>query len=192
MEKLPFAAASCSQPVYPTRPRYQRNTQAARKDNRKCEEAQVKPERSITTRQKWVTNRFIISAFLFKRSEFAGSPCPEQRVEGLSPCAEPTGLSAWIEKRLDNVTECHTFDDHFARPSMALQALVSGGSITKAATEAGVARETVSRWVHPDPVFLALIADRRSRQGESLTRIIERISEIQSAPIPRSCRRRHE
>ena len=35
-------------------------------------------------------------------------------------------------------------------------------------------------------------ADRRSRQGESLTRIIERISEIQSAPIPRSCRRRHK
>jgi hypothetical protein len=35
-------------------------------------------------------------------------------------------------------------------------------------------------------------ADRRPRQGESLTRIIERASEIQSAPIPRSCRRRHE
>ena len=35
-------------------------------------------------------------------------------------------------------------------------------------------------------------ADHRSRQGESLTRIIERISEIQSAPIPRSFRRRHE
>jgi hypothetical protein len=39
--------------------------------------------------------------------------------------------------------------------ALALQALVSGGSITKAATEAGVARETVSRWVHHDPVFLA-------------------------------------
>jgi hypothetical protein len=35
-------------------------------------------------------------------------------------------------------------------------------------------------------------ADRRSRQSESITRIIERINEIQSAPIPRSCRRRHK
>ena len=45
---------------------------------------------------------------------------------------------------------------------LALQALVSGGSITKAATEAGVARETVSRWVHHDPVFLAQLQNVRA------------------------------
>src|SRR3954452_21927074 len=45
---------------------------------------------------------------------------------------------------------------------LALQALVSGGSITKAATEAGVARETVSRWVHHDPVFLAQLHNVRA------------------------------
>jgi hypothetical protein len=39
--------------------------------------------------------------------------------------------------------------------AVALQTIVGGGSVTKAATEAGVARETVSRWVHHDPVFLA-------------------------------------
>ena len=70
---------------------------------------------------------------------------------------------------------------------LALEALVSGGSITKAATEAGVARETVSRWVHHDPVFLAEV---QNVQGESLTHIIERVSEIPLAPIPRSFRRR--
>src|SRR6516164_5092648 len=45
---------------------------------------------------------------------------------------------------------------------LALQALVSGGSITNAAKEAGVARETVSRWVHHDPVFLAQLQNVRA------------------------------
>jgi hypothetical protein len=35
-------------------------------------------------------------------------------------------------------------------------------------------------------------ADRRSRQSESIVQIIERINEIQTAPIPRSFRRRRE
>jgi hypothetical protein len=46
--------------------------------------------------------------------------------------------------------------------SLALGALVSGGSITKAAKEAGVARETVSRWVHHDPVFIAEMQNARA------------------------------
>jgi hypothetical protein len=45
---------------------------------------------------------------------------------------------------------------------LALRALVSGGSVTKAAKEAGVARETVSRWVHHDPVFLAEMQNARA------------------------------
>jgi hypothetical protein len=45
---------------------------------------------------------------------------------------------------------------------LGLQALVSGGSVTKAANEAGVARETVSRWVHHDPVFLAEVQNVRA------------------------------
>jgi hypothetical protein len=39
--------------------------------------------------------------------------------------------------------------------AVALQTIGGGGSVTKAAEQAGVARETVSRWVHHDPVFLA-------------------------------------
>src|SRR4051812_5039161 len=46
--------------------------------------------------------------------------------------------------------------------ALALDALVGGGSITTAATEAGVARETVSRWVHHDPVFLAELQNVRA------------------------------
>jgi hypothetical protein len=45
---------------------------------------------------------------------------------------------------------------------LALQALVSGGSVTTAAKEAGVARETVSRWIHRDPVFLAELQNIRA------------------------------
>ena len=49
--------------------------------------------------------------------------------------------------------------------SLALDALVSGGSITKAAKEAGVARETVSRWVHHDPAFLAELQNIRAEMA---------------------------
>ena len=60
-------------------------------------------------------------------------------------------------------------------------------------------RQSVSdRVSQPDPAAVRPMtiapgpADRRSRQGESLTRIIERVSEIQSVPIPRNGRRRHK
>jgi hypothetical protein len=42
-----------------------------------------------------------------------------------------------------------------ATQALALGALASGLTVTKAAEKAGVARETVSRWLHHDPVFIA-------------------------------------
>jgi transposase-like protein len=47
--------------------------------------------------------------------------------------------------------------------SLALEALVGGGSITRAAKEAGAARETVSRWVHHYPVFEVDVAKQTHR-----------------------------
>ena len=44
---------------------------------------------------------------------------------------------------------------------LAVDALVSGASITDAATSAGVRRETVSRWIHENPVFKAELNRRR-------------------------------
>jgi hypothetical protein len=46
--------------------------------------------------------------------------------------------------------------------SAALGVLVSGGSVTKAAQQAGVARETVSRWLHHDPLFIAEMHNARA------------------------------
>jgi hypothetical protein len=46
--------------------------------------------------------------------------------------------------------------------SAALQILVSGRTVTRAAKEAGVARETVSRWLHHDPVFIAEMQNARA------------------------------
>jgi hypothetical protein len=46
--------------------------------------------------------------------------------------------------------------------SSALRFLVSGGSVTNAAQQAGVARETVSRWLHHDPVFIAEMHNARA------------------------------
>jgi hypothetical protein len=45
---------------------------------------------------------------------------------------------------------------------VALGVLVSGGSVTKGAQQAGVARETVSRWLHHDPVFIAEMHNARA------------------------------
>ncbi len=39
---------------------------------------------------------------------------------------------------------------------------MSGGTVTKAAKEAGVARETVSSWFHHDPVFTAEMHNARA------------------------------
>jgi hypothetical protein len=46
--------------------------------------------------------------------------------------------------------------------SLAMGVLVSGGSVTNAALRAGVARETVSRWLHHDPVFIAEMHNARA------------------------------
>ena len=46
--------------------------------------------------------------------------------------------------------------------SLAVEALVNGSSVTQAAEKAGVTRETVSRWVHRDPVFIAELQNTRA------------------------------
>jgi hypothetical protein len=46
--------------------------------------------------------------------------------------------------------------------ALALGALLKGASVTSAAKEAGVARETVSRWVHHDPAFAAELQNARA------------------------------
>jgi hypothetical protein len=43
-----------------------------------------------------------------------------------------------------------------------IEALASGSTVTAAAKTAGVARETVSRWVHHDPVFIAELHNTRA------------------------------
>jgi hypothetical protein len=43
-----------------------------------------------------------------------------------------------------------------AQQQQALEWLMNGGSVAEAAQYAGVARQTVSRWIHEDPDFAAL------------------------------------
>jgi hypothetical protein len=49
-----------------------------------------------------------------------------------------------------------------AAQSLEVETLASGSTVTEAAERAGVARETVSRWVHGDPGFIAELQNRRS------------------------------
>ncbi len=46
--------------------------------------------------------------------------------------------------------------------ALAIEALTGGSSVTAAARAAGVVRETVSRWVHHDPVFIAELQNARA------------------------------
>jgi len=48
------------------------------------------------------------------------------------------------------------------KQQLALTSLLAGGSITEAARAATVRRETVSRWVHGDPEFIAEMNRRRA------------------------------
>ena len=47
----------------------------------------------------------------------------------------------------------------------AITALVSGSTVTVAAGKAGVARETVSRWLHRDPAFMAELQNSRAEMA---------------------------
>lgn len=68
----------------------------------------------------------------------------------------------------------------------ALDLLVAGKTVTEAAREAGVARETVSRWRHQDPEFKAefFIAMRsiseanQKKRLDAQTKAIDRLLEI--------------
>jgi transposase len=46
-----------------------------------------------------------------------------------------------------------------------IEALASGSTVTEAAERAGVARETVSRWVQRDPEFIAELQNRRAEMA---------------------------
>ncbi len=55
-----------------------------------------------------------------------------------------------------------------AAQSLAVEALASGSTVTEAAERAGVARETVSRWVHRDPELIAELQNRRGNEGTGI------------------------
>jgi hypothetical protein len=50
---------------------------------------------------------------------------------------------------------------------------VSGSTVTEAAEKAGVARETVSRWVHRDPEFIAELQNRRAEMAAQVRYALE-------------------
>ena len=61
--------------------------------------------------------------------------------------------------------------------ALAVAALVKGASVTKAALEAGVTRETVSRWVHQNPVFIAELQNARAEIAAQTRCALEALGE---------------
>jgi hypothetical protein len=74
-----------------------------------------------------------------------------------------------------------------AARSLAVEALASGSTVTEAAERAGVARETVSRWVHRDPERSKGQAPRRCRCA-SLQVTVAEDWVTTSAPFPKTRR----
>ena len=60
-----------------------------------------------------------------------------------------------------------------AAQSLAVEALASGSTVTEAAERAGVVRETVSRWVHRDPEFIAELQNRRAKMAAQVRCALE-------------------
>jgi hypothetical protein len=60
-----------------------------------------------------------------------------------------------------------------AAQSLAVEALASGSTVTEAAERAGVVRETVSRWVHGDPEFIAELQNRRAEMAAQVRCALE-------------------
>ena len=52
--------------------------------------------------------------------------------------------------------------------AVAAAALVSGLTVTEAAAKAGVSRETVSKWVHHNPAFIAEVQNQRAELAAAL------------------------
>jgi transposase-like protein len=59
------------------------------------------------------------------------------------------------------------------RRELALSALLGGATVTAAAEEAGVTRQTVSGWLNHDADFAAEFAERRRELAESARRGLE-------------------
>jgi len=65
-----------------------------------------------------------------------------------------------------------------AAQSLAVEALASGSTVTEAAEKAGVARETVSRWVHRDPEFIAELQNRRAEMAAQVRCALEALGRV--------------
>jgi hypothetical protein len=57
--------------------------------------------------------------------------------------------------------------------SLAIAALVGGSTVTEAAKKAGVSRETVSRWVHRNPEFIAELQNARAEMAAQIRCALE-------------------
>ena len=67
---------------------------------------------------------------------------------------------------------CDTKERKINSQEVAIEALISGESVTSAAQMAGIRRETLSRWLNGNPVFIAKLNEKKNQvRHESLAGI---------------------
>ena len=71
---------------------------------------------------------------------------------------------------------------------IAIAALIRGATVTEAATEAGVSRQTVSEWKHHDPEFIAALNRSRYEVWHQVEDRLRTLVASAGSPVPRSGR----
>ena len=72
-----------------------------------------------------------------------------------------------------------------AKQRKAVEALLATGEVTAASKEAGVARETVQRWLK-QPVFAQAVRDAEARALDDLSRLLVRMGRTAAATLAKA------
>ena len=82
----------------------------------------------------------------------------------------------------EEITENHISEGVSVAAELAIDALIGGASVTEAALAAGIRRETLSRWIHDNPIFQAALNRRRSEaRQERMRGLITLITDIEAS-----------
>ncbi|GHV30811.1 hypothetical protein FACS1894167_12230 [Synergistales bacterium] len=86
-----------------------------------------------------------------------------------------------MSRKGTQITEIHEKTGVGAVAEAAIDSIIGGASITDAAASVGITRETLSRWLHRNPIFMARLNERRAEVRDvkfaGLISLIETIEE---------------
>ena len=88
-----------------------------------------------------------------------------------------------VKAKINHIsTKSDAFGGVSPAAELAIDALISGASISEAAIAAGVSRSTLSKWLHSNPLFQGVLNQRRAEvRAERMIGLSALIGDIESA-----------